>query len=155
MTAKPPPSKKKSSKRNLSKKPSLGTGDTPAFTQITDPKAIAEILAVIGPFGPRGLELPPKTKWVELFTKPLPANWGPERLKRFLTVECGIDVAVGRAFLFFNKSKSQLKLYFRDDQGDQMLVKALRRGGFMVPVPDPSQDFIKVPRAKLEVLFRS
>jgi hypothetical protein len=71
-----------------------------------------------------------------------------------LSEECQVDLE-GRAFLFFNKAQDQLKLYFCDENGDQIMTKMLERGGFMFPVAEAGEDFIKVPEKKLAALFRS
>lgn len=128
--------------------------ETQAFSQVTDPAVISQILSMFGSVGPGNFRLPRGTNWVDLYTKPVPANWGPNRLHRLLSEECRIEIE-GRAFLFFNRAQNHLRLYFRDVDGDQMMVKVLDRGGFIFPVADATQDFIKVSSKKLASLFRS
>lgn len=143
--------KKTPSKVNLSQKVEEVT---PSFTVITDPSAIAQFKSIFGSLGFGSFRLPKGAKWVDLYTKPVPTNWGPNRLHRMLSEDYQIDPK-NRAFLFFNKAQDQLRLYVRDDDGDQITVKMLERGGFMFPTADSAQDFIKVPAKKLATLFRS
>jgi hypothetical protein len=126
----------------------------PAFSQITNPAVVAQFLFEFGQVGAGRFRLPKGAKWADLYTKPVPANWGPNRLRRLLSEECQVDVE-GRAFLFFNKAQDQLRLYFCDESGDQIMVKMLERGGFMFPLAEVGEDFIKVPEKKLAALFRS
>ena len=132
--------------------------EVPSFTQVTDPAAIAHILGMFGAsLSSKGIGIPVPlgTKWVELYTKPIPVNWGSTKLRGMLKELIGEEPKPGRVFLFFNKTKDKLKLYFRDGDGDQMMTKVLQKGGFLVPVADESEDFIKVPVKKLDALFRS
>lgn len=149
-------SKKVRTKKTDSKSTKSHRSDqvTPAFSIVTDPSIIAQFKSMFGSAGPGGFRLPKGTKWVELYTKPVPANWGPNRLRHLLKEEYQVDDK-GRAFLFFNKAQDQLKLYFRDDEGDQIMSKILERGGFMFPAADSEQTFLKVSAKKLATLFRS
>lgn len=103
--------------------------------KVTDPGMIAQILSILGGGGPGGLRLPEGTKWVDLYIKPVLANWGANRICRLRQDECRVEFE-GRVYLFFNKMQNQLKLFFQDEDGDQMATKVIERGGFMLPVAD-------------------
>lgn len=128
----------------------------PKFIEITDSYEKAQFLQMLGLQGPGGMfSLPKSVRVVDIYTKPVSAQWGADRLLKFLTQECNIDLVTGRAFLFFNKKMDRLMLYFKDSDGDQLLTKEVNRGGFMLPVAEPDQDFVQIPAERLPSLFRS
>jgi transposase len=79
--------------------------------------------------------IPPAGR-VYMYTKPINMQWGPVKLSRLCTEEIGIDPKTGAVFLFFNKAKDKLKVFFLDDEGSQELMKVMPKGGFMVPVAE-------------------
>jgi hypothetical protein len=82
-------------------------------------------------------------------------RWGEAKLSQICQQEMGMDPASGDIFLFFNRKKDQMKLFFRDDDGSQEVSKMLPKGGFMVPAPKDGESFVKIGREKLNSLFRT
>lgn len=97
----------------------------------------------------------PNVQFVYLFPRPINIRWGEAKLIELCKTEMGIDPKRGGVFLFFNRKKDQLKLFFLDDTGSQELLKLLPRGGFMVPVPRDGEKFVKISVEKLNSLFRT
>lgn len=104
---------------------------------------------------PLNLLIPNNVKWVELYTQAIPGNWGATRIRRFLEVDSGITLKAENAYVFFNKAKDKLKLYSHDGDSEIYLIKELEKGGFMMPLAEASQLFIKVSAQKLPSLLRS
>lgn len=97
----------------------------------------------------------PRVKFVNMYTKPINMRWGENKLKNLCIEEMKIDPKKGEVFLFFNKAMDQLKLFFIDDISVQEVVKALPKGGFMLPVAKENDIVVKVERKKLDAIFKS
>ena len=100
------------------------------------------------------LFIPASTRVVYLYQKPISMRWGPNKLAQICVEEMGIEPKDGLAFLFFNKSKDTLMAFFKDDTEDQIIMKKLDRGGFMAPVGEPGERFVKLSSSMLPKLFR-
>ena len=96
----------------------------------------------------------PNVKNVYMYTRPINMGWGEKKLSEICRDEIGVDPRGGAVFLFCNAKKDQLKLFFMDATGSQEIQKILPRGGFMLPVSQEGEQFIKIERTKLDSLFR-
>jgi hypothetical protein len=97
----------------------------------------------------------PAVKYLHMYTEPIPMNWGERKLTEICRKEMGIDPAGGAVFLFFNRKKDQLKMFFMDESGSQEIQKMLPRGGFILPAPEEGKKFLKIPMSKIDTLFRA
>jgi hypothetical protein len=96
----------------------------------------------------------PQVKNIYAYAKPINMGWGEKKLTAICLEEIGIDPQTGAVFLFHNTKKDQLKLFFLDATGSQEIQKILPQGGFMLPVAQEGENFIKIERKKLDSLFR-
>jgi hypothetical protein len=96
----------------------------------------------------------PPVKYVYLYPNPIPMNWGATKVTRLCLEDMGIDPRLGGVFLFHNRKKDQMKIFFLDDTGAQELLRFLPKGGFLVPVAKSGEKYIKIERTKLESLMK-
>lgn len=96
----------------------------------------------------------PEVEFAYLYPKPIPMNWGDRKLAKICKTEMGIDPSKGDVFLFYNSKLDQLRLFFLDATGSQMMTKLLPNGGFIVPVPSKGEKFVRIEGSKLQKLFR-
>lgn len=97
----------------------------------------------------------PAVKHLYMYAEPIPMNWGERKLTEICLNEMGIDPAVGGVFLFFNRKKDRLKLFFMDESGSQEIQKLLPRGGFILPAPEEGTQYVKIALSKIDTLFRA
>jgi hypothetical protein len=74
----------------------------------------------------------PNVKNVHMYPKAVPMNWGEKKLTQICLTEMGIDRKAGGVFLFFNRKMDQMKLFFLDDMGSQVLSDTLCWQGNLV-----------------------
>ena len=55
---------------------------------------------------------------------------------------------------FHNRARDQLRIFFLDDDGCQMLTKFLPEHAFLLPVPDSGDSSVMISVATLPKLFR-
>jgi hypothetical protein len=91
---------------------------------------------------------------IMLYQKPINMRFGEKKLTQICRLELNREPKVNELFLFYNTRRDTLKLYWRDANGSQEIVKALTRGGFMLPAPRPGESFVKLGRTKLNSVFR-
>jgi hypothetical protein len=96
----------------------------------------------------------PAVKHLHMYTEPIPMNWGERKLIEICRNEMGIDPADGGVFLFFNRKKDQLKVFFMDETGSQEIQKLLPKGGFLLPAPEGGNKFVQIALSKIDTLFR-
>ena len=87
--------------------------------------------------------LPQSAKRVLMHRQPVSMRWGHDKLAKICS-DAGYDLNANDVFLFFNKSKDSIKIYFKDSEGDQSVMKKLERGGFLLPVAKGDQQFTKI-----------
>ena len=95
------------------------------------------------PFGP-----------VRLYQQPIRTQFGERKLTQLCRQELGREPEINEPFLFFNTKRDTLKLFWRNDNGSQEIVKALPRGGFLLPAPRDGEAFVTLARSKLDSVFR-
>jgi hypothetical protein len=96
----------------------------------------------------------PFAKYIYLYPKPINMQWGKNKLTEICTHEMGINPTNNDFFLFFNREKDKLKLFFLDADGSQEITKILPKGGFMMPVAMHGEKYIRLEASKLQSLFR-
>ena len=100
--------------------------------------------------------LPRTIERVIVYLEPMNMRWGAERLRRFCQEELEIEPDAVTCFLFVNRARDTLLLYFLDEDGDQTIVKRLDKGAFLLPAPDATgARFVEMAPSMLPRLFRS
>lgn len=97
----------------------------------------------------------PNVKKVYMYPKPVPMNWGDKKFCQLASEEMGIEPTVGKVFLFYNRKKDQLKIFFRDTDGAQILHKWLPNNTFLLPAPEQDKPFIAIERKNLAKIFKT
>lgn len=98
--------------------------------------------------------LPPGVSHVHLYAEPINMGWGEKKLGQLCSEEIGIDPADGEVFLFYNRAKDQIRLFFLDADGCQMLTKLLPKNAFLLPVAAEGERSMKIPVSLLANLFK-
>ncbi|MBF0207169.1 MAG: IS66 family insertion sequence element accessory protein TnpB [Oligoflexia bacterium] len=100
-------------------------------------------------------EIPYKRK-ILMYTKPINMRLGDIKLIQLCKDDIGIDPADQKhVFLFFNKTKDQLRILLVDDVGVEMVTKLLDKGAFMVLLPDDDETkTIEISHSLLPKLFK-
>ena len=98
--------------------------------------------------------LPPGVSHVHMYAEPINMRWGEKKLSQICRDEIGIDPAAGDVFLFFNRAKDQIRLFFLDSDGCQMLTKLLPKNAFLLPVVDEGERSVEVTVSMLPKLFK-
>jgi hypothetical protein len=92
---------------------------------------------------------------IQLYQKPINMRFGEKKLTQLCSQELGREPKTNEVFLFYNTKRDTLKLFWRDKNGSQEIVKTLPRGGFMLPAPKDGEAFVTLARSKLESVFRA
>jgi hypothetical protein len=71
-------------------------------------------------------------------------RWGERKLTEVCKDHLQIVPEIGDAFLFFNRKRDTLKLFYRDEMGSSELSKLMPKGGFILPAPMESEMFVKI-----------
>lgn len=98
--------------------------------------------------------IPPEITRIHLYAEPISMAWGEKKLTAICRDDMGIDPEDGGVFLFHNRSKDQLRLFFLDEDGSQMLTKLLPDHAFVLPVVPDGQRSMEIPRTLLAPLFK-
>lgn len=98
--------------------------------------------------------LPSNITRVHMYAEPINMSWGEKKLVQLCKQEIGIDPADGDVFLFFNRAKDQIRLFFLDADGCQMLTKALPESAFLLPVAAEGERSMEIPASMLATLFK-
>lgn len=80
--------------------------------------------------------IPPWATRVVVYLKPISMRWGAVKLRELCTETLGIEPATSTLFLFTNKSRDCLLMYFAEPASDQTLTKKLNKGVFLLPAPE-------------------
>ena len=91
-----------------------------------------------------------------LYTNPINMKWGDKKLTQLCKESFGVDPAESQhVFLFFNKAQDQLRIFFVDQQGPEMITKLLMKGSFILPASNKEDEtFIEITSTLLKKLFR-
>lgn len=99
--------------------------------------------------------LPASATRIIVYLKPINIRSGPAKLRELCATTIGIEPNAFTAFLFTNKSRDTLLMYFEDSTGDQTVMKKLERGAFLLPAPEQEGAAYVIMRPKvLGRLFR-
>ena len=98
--------------------------------------------------------LPPGVTHVHLYANPINMRWGETKLGQLCREEIGIDPDNGSVFLFHNKKKDQIRLFFLDADGCQMLTKYLPENAFLFPVVSDGERSMEISASLLTTLFK-
>lgn len=99
--------------------------------------------------------LPTHATRVVVYLKPVSARWGPTKLRQLCTEDLGIEPDGFTVFLFTNKARDSLLLYWKDWEGEQTLLKKLNKGAFLLPAPkQEGEPFVTMRPKALARLFR-
>ena len=118
------------------------------------PASAAEIPPTSRTLEPRLFELPPGVRIVHLYADPINMRWGDMKLVALCREDMGIDPDHGAVFLFHNRKKDQIRLFFLDEDGAQMLTKFLPDNAFLLPVVPKGDRSMEVPVSLLGALFK-
>ena len=90
-----------------------------------------------------------------VYLKPINVRLGPAKLRELCVETLGVEPDTRTAFVFTNKARDCLLMYFADESGDQTLVKKLEKGAFLLPVPDrEGAELVTMKPKMLSRLFR-
>jgi transposase len=92
---------------------------------------------------------------IHLYQKPISMQLGERKLAQLCGEGLGREPKLNELFLFYNAKRDTLKLLWLDGTGSQEIVKALPRGGFILPAPEDGKLFVTFERRKLESVFRA
>jgi transposase len=92
---------------------------------------------------------------IHLYQKPISMRFGERKLIEICRAALDREPRVNELFLFYNRTRDTLKLFWLDGTGSQEVSKSVPRGGFLLPAPKAGETFVKLERAKLSALFRS
>ena len=95
----------------------------------------------------------PQTKNVYLYPTPINLRWTEKKLTQIITEEMGLNVSVGKVFMFYNKKKDQLKVVFKTTDGWQEFIKFLPDQTFILPAPEEGKAYLTIDRNKLGKIF--
>ena len=99
--------------------------------------------------------LPASATRVVVYLEPISMRSGPERLRKLCTESIGLEPDSFTAFVFTNKARDCLLLFSTPRSGDQVLVKKLEKGAFLLPAPEGSgTPFVIMRSSVLARLFR-
>jgi hypothetical protein len=100
--------------------------------------------------------LPASATRVVVYLEPINMRWGPDRLGAFCREVIGVEPDQSTCFLFVNRQRDTLLMYFLGFDGDQTLMKKLDKGAFLLPAPDADgKPFVILRPSMLPRLFRS
>lgn len=100
-------------------------------------------------------QIPTSVKKIDVYTDPIPSTWGTKKLAAFCKAEFGLETTQGRAFLFFNKKRDLLRVYWHDGACEQLIERVLFEGVFLVPLTGDGSPWMQVPRDNLPNILKS
>lgn len=102
------------------------------------------------------LFLPKTIERLVVYLEPMNMRWGVTRLRKFCVEDLGIEPDLVTSFVFVNKARDCLLLFFTDEDGDQTILRKLDKGAFLLPAPDiEGARFVEMAPSMLPRLFRA
>jgi hypothetical protein len=93
---------------------------------------------------------------IVLYLQPINLRWGTAKLGALCRDVLGIEPDISTCFLFVNRARDTLLLYFLDFDGEQTLMKRLDKGAFLLPAPAADgAPFVVLRPSMLPRLFRT
>jgi hypothetical protein len=100
--------------------------------------------------------LPKSAKRVVLYLQPFNLRLGPEKLATFCRDIIRIEPDDKTCFMFVNRKRDTMLMYFLGHDGGQTLTKKLDRGSFLLPAPsEDATSFVVLRPSALPRLFRA
>jgi hypothetical protein len=100
--------------------------------------------------------LPKSATRVVVYLQPINLRWGAEKLGAFCREVIGVEPNQSTCFLFVNRRRDTLLMYFLGFDGDETIMKKLDKGAFLLPVPDTEgAPFVILRPSMLPRLFRA
>lgn len=100
--------------------------------------------------------LPKSSTRVVVYLEPINVRWGARKLDALCREVMHIEPDASTCFLFANRRRDTLLLYFLDHDGDQTVTKKLDKGSFLLPAPAPEgAPFVILRPSVLPRMFRS
>jgi len=100
--------------------------------------------------------LPSSATRVVLHLEPIDVRWGPDKLATFCREAMGIEPDLSTCFLFVNRRRDTLLMYFLGSDGGETLMKRLDRGSFLLPAPSADgAPYLVLRPSMLPRLFRA
>ena len=100
--------------------------------------------------------LPKSATRVVVYLLPINLRWGAEKIGTFCREVIGIKPDQSTCFLFANRRRDTLLMYFQGYDGDETVMKKLDKGAFLLPVPDAADaPFVILRPSMLPRLFRA
>lgn len=88
-----------------------------------------------------------------LYPKSLDMRAGYDRLAFLCKDELGMNPHAGAIFLFFNRDRNRIKIYFYDGTGSCVFSKRLERGRFKFPRMAEGQAYGVLPSSELALVL--
>ena len=100
--------------------------------------------------------LPKSAKRIVIYLEPINVRQGAEKLARFCRDVVQIEPDSNTCFLFVNRPRDTLAMYFAGDDGERILTKKLDKGSFLLPARDAQREpFVVLKPSTLRRLFRT
>jgi hypothetical protein len=100
--------------------------------------------------------LPQSATRVVVYLTPINVRWGAKKLGTLCREVIQVEPDAFTCFLFVNRGRDTLLMYFVGSDGEQTLLKKLDKGAFLLPAPTADGAPIAVlPPSMLSRLFRS
>ena len=100
--------------------------------------------------------LPQSATRVVVYLNPINVRWSAKKLGTFCREVVQVEPDPLTCFLFVNRSRDTLLMYFVGSDGDQTLLNKLDKGAFLLPAPDANGAPLAILRpSMLSRLFRS
>jgi IS66 Orf2 like protein len=90
---------------------------------------------------------------VYLFQQPISMRWGERKLAAVCEQHLGVGPKIGDAFVFWNRKRDQLKIFYRDEMGSNDMSKRMPAGGFVLPAPNDGEHFVKLSPKLIPRIF--
>jgi transposase len=100
--------------------------------------------------------MPPSVSQLVVYLDPVDTRWGPDRLRALCQEEIGMKPDAATGFIFTNRKKDRLLMYYVTENGDGVTLKKLERGAFLLPAPTPDgKRWVVMKAAMAARLFRA
>ena len=100
--------------------------------------------------------LPKSATRVVVYLEPINLRQGTDKLAKLCREVIRIEPNSATCFLFVNRRRDTLLMYFAGYDGDETLTKKLDKGSFLLPARDAHREpFVILKPAMLRRLFRS
>lgn len=88
-----------------------------------------------------------------VYARALDFRRGMDRIAQACQSEMAMNPYGGAVFLFFNKNRDRVKIFFYDGTGPCLFLKRLDRGRFKIPCPNSGATHAEIPASDLALLL--